>query len=327
MSIPIDERARLRHGLANLDPRSDAYNKRLAYIKSREYEVLHNPESDPQEVAEVCNWTCEHCKELLIPKRYQPRPRGVPGLGFWVRPTSHGCQPEKKHKRETQLEENLSLSNEKAAEWKRKLETAGLVGRLGECMFTNFMVRDSWPQAMDLKTKVEEYTTLLLTGQLQEKNWLLLSGKVGTGKSHLAAAVVLRVLRAGKSAYFREWTTYLKRLHASWNNRGLENQERESDILSELENGWLVVIDDLDKRKPSEWVKGTLYSFLNERHNKKLPTIITLNTELTAMDPVAPGRLLLQDIMGGPVLDRAIQSMWKYLVFDGPSFRSGQKWR
>ena len=68
--------------------------------------------------------------------------------------------------------------------------------------------------------------------------------------------------------------------------------------------------------------KGVLYSFLNERYNKKLPTIITLNTALHAADPLAPGRLALQEIMGGAVLDRAIQSMWKYLEFNGPSYRS-----
>ena len=325
MTIPPDELTRLYSGLVKLDPRLDEYKKRRDYITSEEYAVLHDLDSDPVNVATVCGWECEHCGALLIPTRYMPRPKGVRGLGIWLRPTSHGCLEEALHNEAHANAESIRKSNEAADRWTSQVKSAGLVGRLGDCLFSNFMPRDKWPQAMGLRADVEEYTKLLLAGELAEKNWLVLTGPVGTGKTHLAAAVINTVLGRGRSAYFRSWTQYLERIQATWNAGDNPERERESDILAELNKGWLVVIDDLDKRRSTEWVKGMLYSFLNTRYTNNLPTIITLNTPLSAPDPKAPGRLALHDIMGGAVLDRVIQSMWKYLEFNGPSYRSNLK--
>ena len=256
MPIPSDELTRLTANLLLLNPRSKEYKKQHEYITSEKYVILHDPESDPEEVARVGDWKCLHCGALLIPTQYRERPPRIPGLGFWVRPTSHGCLQEKESDQRRKTAENLRIAYEAKSEWERKLENAGLVGRLADCRFENFTLRGNWHKAMDLKAAVNQYEIQLLSGNLTEKNWLIMAGEVGTGKSHLAAAVVHDVLIAGKPAYFRVWTSYLKRIQMSWEKRGQENRETESDILAELERGWLVVIDDLDKRKPSEWLKA-----------------------------------------------------------------------
>ena len=251
----------------------------------------------------------------------------MPGLGQWIRPTEHGCIEEIEHARAYTAWEAERAAAASAARWREKLDLAGLAGRLAACTFTSFLPRKAWPALAGLKAKVQEYADALLAGELPGgKNWLVLVGPVGTGKTHLAAAVIREALQAGRPAYFREWTTYLQRIQATWDRRDDQGGERESDILAELQRGWLVAIDDIDKRRSTEWVKGRLFSFLNQRYNDQLPTIITLNIPLTAPDPRAPGRLALHDVMGGAVLDRTIESMHAYLEFNGPSFRSGQTW-
>jgi DNA replication protein DnaC len=323
----IDTLAQDLSSLSRLSPHSDQYKRMKDWYTSHEWDLLRDPEADPYEVAFTYEWVCPHCGELTPPQRFLPDPFGRQGRGMWIRPTSHGCTEEREHQQETALEEAERKNAEAAERWRRRLEQAGLVGKLATATFDNYEARDNWPEALTLKNRVREYADDLLAGRLEPgHNWLVLAGPVGTGKSHLAAAVVRAALRDGKQAYFREWTTYLQRITTSWDKRDDPNAERESEILAELDQGWLVVIDDLDKRRSTEWVKGTLFSFLNNRYNAQLPTIITLNTPMDALDPKAPGRLALHDLMGGAVLDRTIESLWDYLEFNGPSFRSGKRW-
>ena len=312
--------------LGRLRPGSTAYREMRDWLFSEKYDLLRDPDADPYAVAYEYEWVCEHCGGLTEPTRYQADPFNRPGRGMWLRPTAHGCDEETVALAEARQAEADARAAQSDAQWRARLERAGLAGRLESATFDSYQARSEWRNADALKAKVQEYTRLLLGGALEPgKNWLLLTGPVGTGKSHLAAAIARRTLESGRTAYFRVWTDYLKRIQASWDRRDDPAAEREGEILAELEKGWLVVIDDLDKRAPSEWVKGTLFSFLNRRYNDQLPTIITLNTDLNARDPDAPGRMALHDVMGGAVLDRTIESLWAHLSFDGPSFRSGRK--
>lgn len=321
-----EEQKRRMHELNDLIPGSKPFTKRLKelrdHLESESFRISHDPDADPVKVAEVCNWRCSHCGALMPPKMFFKRPKGVAGLGFWIRPTEHGCEQEKayleNHKKYLEQIERDKQRNERI--WQLKI--AGLVGRLEHCTFDTFEPRNDWQDASGIKRRILSYASDILNGKAI-KNWLILSGPVGTGKSHLAAAVVHAVLNQGKVAYFRNWTQYLNRIQATFDGGAGETQ---SEIISELDKGWLVVLDDLDKRRSTEWVKGLLYTFLNNRYNKRLPTIITLNTPLGAVDPKAPGRLALHDIMGGAVLDRAIESMYDYIEFNGPSYRSKQQW-
>jgi DNA replication protein DnaC len=295
-------------------------------ITTDQYIISHDKDADPIEVARVCEWTCRYCGELVAPKRFQERPKGVAGKGKWVRVYDHKCREQEESRRALKLWEDQQKADESSRLWYARMKRAGLIGRLEDCTFENFISRDDFVDAIDIKERVKNYIQALLAGKLKDKNWLVMAGTVGTGKTHLAAALVREALVAGKEAYFRSWTEYLQRIQASWDRRDDEQAERESDILDELNKGWLVVIDDIDKRRSSEWVKESLYSFLNTRHLNKLPTVITLNTRLQDTDPLASGRLALHDILGGAVLDRTIESMAAYIEFDAASYRSKKKW-
>ena len=50
----------------------------------------------------------------------------------------------------------------------------------------------------------------------------------------------------------------------------------------------LLVLDDLGKEKPSEWVEETLYEIINARYVRRLPVIITTNVGLKAVETRYP---------------------------------------
>lgn len=155
-----------------------------------------------------------------------------------------------------------------------------------------------------------------------DRNWIVLCGNYGTGKSHLAAGIVMETAMMGLPAMFVPWVEYLDAIRDSFNRDspkgGNERGKREkttAELMRTLMSPWLLALDDLDKEPASEWTQKTLYKVLNHRYNECLPTVITLNHRLDSAEVAA--------IMLPAVLDRVLERIWKVLVFDGPSFRSG----
>ena len=278
--------------------------------------LLRDPGAEPVSVAQEQGWVCPHCGGPMLPATFLPDPFNRPGRGMWLPPTHHGCQQERAVLDRQAQAEAAAHENERRARWAGLLEYAGLIGRLGEATFDNFLVRADWPGAQTAQACVRAWWLNVLDGK-GSKPWLALVGNFGTGKSHLAAACARSALEAGKRGYFRVWSDYLRRLQMSW---GAGAEEREADIIEELADGWLVVLDDLDKRRGTEWGREMLFSFVNQRYNRRLPTIITLNTGISVPDPVAPGRLALETLLGNATLDRIFE-LASVVEFDGPSYR------
>lgn len=283
----------------------------------------------PDQIAEELDRRCSYCGALIIPsvEEYSlPWRDETRQVILW--PNRHGCQDEGTAlAREAEEREQLARQRRREL-WLHTLDRAGLVGWLGEATFDNFILREDWTDVIRCKEQVVAYTRLLLDGELTTP-WLILYGGFGTGKSHLAAAIVRQAMDAGwRDCYFRVWTDYLRRLQASWrrNQNGNEG-EVEADIVAELQKGRLAVIDDLDKRPPTGWTREVLFTVLNHRYNAQLPTVLTFNYGPDDADPKSPGRLALEEYLGHAVLDRLIGAAFDVVEFDGPSYRSGVLWK
>lgn len=87
---------------------------------------------------------------------------------------------------------------------------------------------------------------------------LLFFGNVGTGKSFYAACIVNALLEKGVSCRF---TTFTK-------------QAKDPEDLNEFD---LVVLDDLDAERDTEYMNEIVWSIIDERYQKNLPVIITTN--------------------------------------------------
>jgi len=284
-------------------------------------------EKTPQEIAEELDHRCPYCGTLLVP---EIRTFEAPWTeeGKLTRPIFPKCdcdgvvqaarmqkQTEEERRRETA---SLMLS--------LRLQNAGLTGWLKDATFDAFRKRKDWEDASKLCVQVRRFVDAMVLDQLGEKCWLIMHGRYGTGKTHLAAAAIHDAIEHGvPNCYFRSWTEYLKRLQASWEREA--GEQRTSDIVQELQQGKLVALDDLDKRRdPSGWAREELYTVLNYRYNARLATILTFNEAPGTPDPDAEGRLMLERFMSRAIIDRVVGARWSALNFDGPSYRSGVTW-
>lgn len=100
----------------------------------------------------------------------------------------------------------------------------------------------------------------------------LLSGRPGTGKTHLAIAAMVEfgILRSmlWKVPDFLDWIK----------NQAYDKELEMARILRPYrEDPFLLVLDDLGVEQRTEWAYQQLYRVLDSRADNKLPTIITSN--------------------------------------------------
>jgi DNA replication protein DnaC len=137
---------------------------------------------------------------------------------------------------------------------------------------------------------------------------VLLLGKPGTGKSHVAKALALNAVERGYKVVYREAHTLLEEIHEA-RQMGALGKYR-----APLMNAQLLVIDDLFLRKLPAGAGDELADILMSRY-EKAATMITSNRSIDDWS------VLLGDVVVvAPLLDRLMHH-GHMLKFDGKSWR------
>ena len=98
-------------------------------------------------------------------------------------------------------------------------------------------------------------------------------GDFGTGKTHLLAAVTNAHIASGKTCLFASVVSLFDAI-----GERLEQRQDYQDLLRRAIQTPLLVLDDIDKLKPSEFREETLYKLLNGRCTAGLPLAISSNS-------------------------------------------------
>jgi len=102
-------------------------------------------------------------------------------------------------------------------------------------------------------------------------------GDVGTGKSHLAAAICNDATAIGRPAVFANVVDLLTRIRATYDR---SNSGSESALIDAYVGIDVLAIDDLGKESLSDWSVRTLYAVVNARYERNLPLVVTSNSSL-----------------------------------------------
>ncbi len=148
----------------------------------------------------------------------------------------------------------------------------------------------------------------------------LLIGNVGTGKTHLAVAILKELIAKGIGGRFCDYCGLLKEIQASYN---IEAQTAEVEVLRPIFETSVLVLDDLGAARPSAWVLETVQFLLGTRYNRQLTTIVTSNFPAASPELRATSydqELTLDQRVGERVMSR-LREMCRIVPMNGPDFR------
>lgn len=193
----------------------------------------------------------------------------------------------------------------------RKFEDAGkrvkaLNANLGgyeQMTFDNFNVEGRGQLRSEQKTNLAYARDCAQRFAENPVDWLLYTGRYGTGKTHLAAAIANQALDNGMELIFQPVPDLLDQLRVSYGGTSETYEER----FDKIRTTPLLILDDLGAQSPTAWAEEKLYQIINFRYVNRLPTVITSNVNMREMD--------------GRIASRLRDPMVNHIVMTVPDYR------
>ena len=190
--------------------------------------------------------------------------------------------------------------------WESRLGESGIPPRFQDRTLDRFVAtHPAQERALEFARKyADQFNDVAQVGRCA-----LFVGRPGTGKTHLAAGIGLQIMKDGRSVLFTTVMRAVRRVKDSW---GRGSTESESQAISALTYPDLLILDEVGVQFGSDFERNTLFDVLNERYEKRKPTILLSNLPKDE----------LVGFLGERVFDRMREDGGQFIPFDWDSYRA-----
>jgi DNA replication protein DnaC len=221
------------------------------------------------------------------------------GREIWTR--CPGCRSD--YDAAEQQARELRAAEQARADMEAKLEQVAIPARFVGRTLDNFNA-DTEQQSYALtvaRDYAENFSQYAKRGE-----GLILSGLPGTGKSHLAAAV-LQALLPRRVGMYVTCMGIIRSVRGTWRK---DSERSESDVLHILRTVPLLVVDEIGVQYGTDGEQTILFDVLDGRYREMQPTILLTNQD----------RAGLKTFIGERAYDRLTETS-RWIPFDWPSYR------
>lgn len=195
---------------------------------------------------------------------------------------------------------------ERRKSWERRIGQAGIPERFRDRSLQTFKAQnEGQKQAMAICARyAENFPEMRNLGSC-----ILMCGKPGTGKTHLAVGIGMYVMSQFHSVVL--FTTVMRAIRTVKDTYNRGSEKTEAQAIAELVYPDLLILDEVGVQFGSETEKLILFDVLNERYEKRKPSIFLSNKDLDG----------IKAYLGERIYDRLREDGSEYISFTWDSYR------
>ena len=138
--------------------------------------------------------------------------------------------------------------------------------RIQDYQFENFIITEINKKEVEI---AKDFTEKCINKN--QKNGLIITGKSGVGKTHLATAILNKLTEKDMLVLMGRLISLLDVIKGTYK----DFSSKEKDIIELYSKVDMLIIDDLGTERISSWALEKLYTIIENRNENKLPIIVT----------------------------------------------------
>lgn len=206
----------------------------------------------------------------------------------------------------TQAKEEAEARARKVAAWQRQIGDSGIPERFHNRSLNTFKAENEGQRTA--LAFASAFADSFGQGPKTGRGAIFL-GLPGTGKTHLAVGIGMRLMRQGRPVLFSTVMRAIRRIKDTW-SKGSE--ESESQAVAALVFPDLLILDEVGVQFGTETEKNLLFDVLNERYEKRKSTLLLSNLPLQEV----------RSYLGERVFDRMREDGCEVVTFGWESQRA-----